>query len=261
MSNSIKLVQGLALTGALFMVGCAGGEGYRSSYPDLNEYKSETGNMYLSGTKSNIKRTVLAQKTYVPATEDIVRAEKRKESRKPLNFDGDVRSHKIGSDEYVNITGEKNGAVFHEAWKNAELVQAHRERTVEGVTSNEEKYRFTLSEDYYKGDYTVNSYGQIGTVFVSETWKNGELISGDESFSVLIVDGVLKTDQGVEKESAVKVKNTPKAVKKTEEAVKMSLAKRMTPVAATKTVAAPVVKHVQTVQLVVKEVKDNQNTK
>lgn len=176
---------------ASLMAGCASDNGYESAYPDLASYQSETERAYLPGTASKIERQVLLQKKYIPATEDIIRAEKAKQRNMAENAGYNVNAYYIGGDHYVDITGVKNGVPFTESWRNQELMFATKTRSVSGFTSDKQKYQATITETYQNGDYLVDSYGSVGGVTFGESWLNGSLQNGNESYSVNIVNGVL----------------------------------------------------------------------
>ena len=198
---------------ASLITGCASDNGYESAYPDLASYQSETERAYLPGTASKIERQVLLQKKYIPATEDIIRAEKAKQRNMAENAGYNVNAYYIGGDHYVDITGEKNGVPFTESWKNQELMFATKTRTVLGLTSDKQKYRATITETYQNGDYLVDSYGSVGGVVFGESWLNGSLQNGNESYSVNIVNGVLMRENMPKvAETQQKQENTDKTV-------------------------------------------------
>lgn len=186
-----NLIALMSVSVASLMAGCASDNGYESAYPDLASYQSETERAYLPGTASKIERQVLLQKKYIPATEDIIRAEKAKQRNMAENAGYNVNAYYIGGDHYVDITGVKNGVPFTESWRNQELMFATKTRTVSGLTSDKQKYNATITETYQNGDYLVDSYGSVGGVVFGESWLNGSLQNGNESYSVNIVNGVL----------------------------------------------------------------------
>jgi len=102
---------------------------------------------------------------------------------------------------------------------------ATKTRTVSGFTSDKQKYNATITETYQNGAYYVDTYGSIGGVVFGESWVNGTMQKGNESYSVEIVNGVLKrenmansTVQPVKKEKISK-KNEIKKVSEQEKSM------------------------------------------